>query len=330
MINYNLIYLYSPKFLKENAMEKYLQMKIHPIGYINEKLYFYVENYSRIYEEDLNSIFILINNNINVIKEYIITEYFFFALVNSATDMHIIYNKIYYKSFGNIFFTEDINEKIFKEIKNFFKIFCKLHIITDIDESGVLYVNYLGNILGVRVSFFEGINNSSLISIRFIYNNPFIKTHIPNEFLSNIFSSGIHLIIGKTGSGKTTLLYEILKNLIKYEKTIISIEDPVERFIEGIFQKNISSDSYEDTIKSILRHNPDLIVIGEIRDKNTAAMIFKGVLTGHSFLSTLHVDISNPIENTYKRLKELNVKNFKFIKYIVVVKNKDEINFIKI
>jgi competence protein ComGA len=106
-------------------------------------------------------------------------------------------------------------------------------------------------------------------------------------------NSGLILITGPTGSGKTTLTYSILNYLKQQGLSIVTIEDPVERYEQGLVQLQINESAgvnYEVGVKEILRHDPDVIFIGEIRDVNTARSAIRSSLTGHLVISTLHAN----------------------------------------
>ena len=102
---------------------------------------------------------------------------------------------------------------------------------------------------------------------------------------------GMILVTGPTGSGKTTTLYSILKFIDRPQSNIITVEDPVEYQIEGINQVSIRPDiglTFASSLRSILRQDPDIVMVGEIRDFDTADIAIKAALTGHLVLSTLH------------------------------------------
>ena len=102
---------------------------------------------------------------------------------------------------------------------------------------------------------------------------------------------GMILVCGPTGSGKTTTLYSILKFLDSPEKNIVTVEDPVEYQLEGINQVSVRSEvglTFANSLRSILRQDPNVIMIGEIRDLDTVDIAIKSALTGHLVLSTLH------------------------------------------
>ncbi|MCE7874527.1 type II/IV secretion system protein [bacterium CPR1] len=102
--------------------------------------------------------------------------------------------------------------------------------------------------------------------------------------------SGIVLVAGPTGSGKTTTLYAILNHLNKESRNLVSIEDPVEHHLTNVNQIQVSASgvSFETAMRALLRHDPDIIMVGEIRDRVTAEMAFHAALTGHLVLTTVH------------------------------------------
>jgi type IV pilus assembly protein PilB len=122
--------------------------------------------------------------------------------------------------------------------------------------------------------------------------------------------NGIILVTGPTGSGKTTTLYSALNELNKIEDKLITTEDPVEYDLEGILQIPIDSDigvTFAACLRSILRHDPDRILVGEIRDLETAEIAVQASLTGHTVFSTLH---TNDAPTSVTRLKDMGVPTF--------------------
>ncbi len=106
-------------------------------------------------------------------------------------------------------------------------------------------------------------------------------------------SAGIVLLTGPTGSGKTSTLYALLAELNSVDVNIMTIEDPVEYVLPGISQVQVNEKqglSFADTLRSILRQDPDVVLVGEIRDEETARIALQAALTGHLVLSTLHTD----------------------------------------
>ncbi|MBC7525148.1 MAG: type II/IV secretion system protein [Flavobacterium sp.] len=130
-------------------------------------------------------------------------------------------------------------------------------------------------------------------------------------YLENIKKpNGIVLISGPTGSGKTTTLYATLKLLNKPNTNILTVEDPIEYTLEGINQvqlkENIGLD-FASTMRTFLRQDPDIIMVGEIRDVDTANMAIRAALTGHLVLSTIH---TNSAWATVSRLIDMGIPSF--------------------
>ncbi|GGG25216.1 general secretion pathway protein GspE [Dokdonia pacifica] len=119
--------------------------------------------------------------------------------------------------------------------------------------------------------------------------------------------NGIVLISGPTGSGKTTTLYATLKLLNKTDTKILTIEDPIEYTLEGVMQMQLKEEiglNFETALKTFLRQDPDIIMVGEIRDVKTANMAIRAALTGHLVLSTIH---TNSAWGTISRLIDMGV-----------------------
>ncbi|MGN0143673.1 MAG: GspE/PulE family protein, partial [Clostridium sp.] len=130
--------------------------------------------------------------------------------------------------------------------------------------------------------------------------------------LNNIIANphGIILVTGPTGSGKSTTLYSILKDLNREDVNIITVEDPVEYTLEGINQVNVNTKAnltFASGLRSILRQDPDIIMVGEIRDNETAEIAIKAAITGHLVLSTLH---TNDAPSSITRLCDMGIKPY--------------------
>ena len=124
---------------------------------------------------------------------------------------------------------------------------------------------------------------------------------------------GMVLVTGPTGSGKTTTLYSALAELNKVTDNIVTAEDPVEFTLDGINQVYVKPDyglSFADALKAFLRQDPDIIMVGEIRDKETGEIAIKAALTGHMVLSTLH---TNSAADTIVRLQNMGLESFNLI-----------------
>ena len=132
-----------------------------------------------------------------------------------------------------------------------------------------------------------------------------------NSYLEGIKKpNGILLISGPTGSGKTTTLYATLKILNKETRNVLTIEDPIEYTLEGINQVQLKESiglDFASALRTFLRQDPDVIMVGEIRDKATANMAIRAALTGHLVLSTIH---TNSAWGTVSRLIDMEIPPF--------------------
>lgn len=121
---------------------------------------------------------------------------------------------------------------------------------------------------------------------------------------------GVILVTGPTGSGKTTSLYAVLQEIASPDKNILTIEDPVEYELEGVGQMQVNPKiglNFADGLRSIVRQDPDVILIGEIRDTETASIAVQSALTGHMVFSTLH---TNDAPGAVTRLLDMGVEHF--------------------
>jgi type II secretory ATPase GspE/PulE/Tfp pilus assembly ATPase PilB-like protein len=127
------------------------------------------------------------------------------------------------------------------------------------------------------------------------------------------------LVTGPTGSGKTTTLYAMIGKIFSEGTNIVTLEDPIEYQIKGINQSQVNSEigyTFANGLRSILRQDPDVIMLGEIRDKETAEMAVHAALTGHVVLSTLH---TNDASGAIPRLIDMGVEPFLLTSSINVV-----------
>ena len=121
---------------------------------------------------------------------------------------------------------------------------------------------------------------------------------------------GIFLVTGPTGSGKSTTLYSALKRINLPDKKIITIEDPVEYQMDGINQIHVNPQiglTFAAGLRHIVRQDPDVIMVGEIRDRETADIAIRAALTGHFVFSTLH---TNDAPSAITRLTDMGVENY--------------------
>lgn len=201
----------------------------------------------------------------------------------------------------------------------------KVKIKADLDiaekrlpQDGRISINTNGNEFDIRVSTLPILNGEKLV-LRILSKDSTIidlnklgfsdkELGIYRESLKK--PSGIILISGPTGSGKTTTLYATLKELNKEEDNILTLEDPIEYTLDGINQvqlkENIGLD-FVKTLKTFLRQDPNIIMIGEIRDAETANIAIRAAQTGHLVLSTIH---TNSAWGTISRLIDMGVPSF--------------------
>jgi len=127
------------------------------------------------------------------------------------------------------------------------------------------------------------------------------------EYLLSL-PEGMILVTGPTGSGKTTTLYSAISFINSYEKNIMTIEDPVEYKLEDIAQINVNPKidlTFASGLRHVLRQDPDVVMVGEIRDKETAEVAIQSALTGHLVLSTLH---TNDAPSAVTRLSDMGIE----------------------
>lgn len=199
------------------------------------------------------------------------------------------------------------------------KIMSRLNIAEKrLPQDGRIELRVAGRDIDVRVSIIpmlhgEGIVLRLLDKGRMVFNlsGMGMPKQIYDEFQELIkLPHGILLVTGPTGSGKTTTLYSALAEIRDPTLKIITVEDPVEYQLEGISQIQVHSRiglTFAAGLRAILRHDPDVILIGEIRDKETAEVAVQSSLTGHLVFSTLH---TNDAASSFTRLVDMGVEPF--------------------
>ncbi len=247
----------------------------------------------------------------------------FNAVSSNASDIHIEPNKINTKIRmridGQLIEKMEINVAAHNSLVTRIKIMAKMDISEKrVPQDGRIEIQEKGKTIDLRVSsiptvFGEkivirvlggmgnllGISNLGLTSKNSEIFNKIIKS--PN---------GIILVCGPTGSGKTTTLYSVLKEVNKSTVNIVTIEDPVEYRLDGISQVQVNNKTgltFASGLRSILRQDPDIIMLGEIRDTETAEIAVKSAITGHLVLSTIH---TNSAAGTIPRLIDMNIEPF--------------------
>jgi len=260
----------------------------------------------------------------------LLNKIIFQALEQKASDIHFepMENlvKVRFRIDGILEPFQIIENKTWIRIKSRLKISSNLDITENRrPQSGHTRIHLAGKVIDLRISTHPGIHGENFV-IRIFDLSDGIKSLAELNFNHDDFcwlkqavshSNGLLLIIGPTGAGKTTTLYSLLQSLNSANLNIMTLEDPVEYQIEGIRQLDIQEEgivSFADGIKSILRQDPDIILIGEIRDEATAAMAVRASLTGRLVIATLHA--ATPIEGI-RRLQDFKLKLSDFIPSLI-------------
>lgn len=252
-----------------------------------------------------------------------------FALENNVSDIHFSLKE-------NIVTIEmRVNSKIKKLKSNLddLKFFRYLQYQANIDigdrlkpQTGRFEVKINNKIISLRFSVINCLNITSAV-LRILNGHNSLKIedltnnidYIKYFYSITTFRSGLYVFSGPTGSGKTTALYTILNNT--KNKKIYTLEDPVEVYSENYVQLQINEKqnlNYDTGIKQLLRHDPDIIMIGEIRDTIAAQMAIRCALTGHLVITSIH---ASSCKGAIERLIELGVNKFQLIDVLKGVSN---------
>lgn len=245
------------------------------------------------------------------------------SISKKASDIHIEpfenYIRVRIRIDGQLYKILTLNISALSGIVTRIKILSKLDIAEHrIPQDGRIDIKLNDLSFDLRVNILPTIYGEK-VEIRIIYNSNAILTKENIGFFENdlikfnkLFSNtnGIILVTGPTGSGKSTTLAAAVKDLNKENINIVTVEDPVEKKIEGVNQININAKAgfdFPQILRSILRQDPDIIMIGEIRDSETANIAMKAAITGHLVLSTLH---TNDAVSSIPRLIDMGVESY--------------------
>lgn len=204
-------------------------------------------------------------------------------------------------------------------------VLSRLKIMSDMNiavkrmpQDGRFQINLEGKQIDVRASAFPTIHGENLV-MRLLDTSSILMSLEQLGFSPENFGRfksliekphGIILVTGPTGSGKTTTLYSALNAINTPDKNILTLEDPVEYQLKGIRQSQINPKAgmtFASGLRSILRQDPDIVLVGEIRDKETAEIAIQSALTGHLVFSTLH---TNDAPGALTRLTEMGIEPF--------------------
>ena len=260
-------------------------------------------------------------NSAPVIK--FVNSMFYQAIKKNASDIHIETHE----NFGHIRFRIDgvliTQTKMPKHITNL--VINRIKVISNLDisekripQDGRTQIKIAKKTTDIRVSIIPTYYGEKAV-LRLLMESEKIPTLNELGFDINItkgfkelleHSYGMILVTGPTGSGKSTTLHSFLQTIASPEKNIITVEDPVEYKADNINQIQVNPKvglTFANALRSILRQDPDIIMVGEIRDKETATIAIQAALTGHLMLSTLH---TNNAPATITRLMDMGIEPF--------------------
>ncbi|MYL47977.1 competence protein [Halobacillus litoralis] len=243
------------------------------------------------------------------------------AIQQTATDIHFSpYEEtasIHFRIHGNRIFHSTTPIPMYKKLLSYFKFTSGM----DIGEhkrpqNGTIQHRSNQNTFDLRLSTLP-ITGTESLAIRIL--RPMDHTPLEQLFLFPYqlkkiqrwlhHRSGMILFTGPTGSGKTTTLYALLQSINSTSSfQAITLEDPIEKNLNNIIQVQVNERAgvtYDTGLKAALRHDPDLLMVGEIRDKSTAQFAFRAALSGHLVISTIH---ARDAHGTIHRLKEMSIK----------------------
>ncbi len=248
---------------------------------------------------------------------------FYQAVKKRASDIHIEVQEkrgeVRFRIDGMLIKNADIDKKIVNLIVSRIKVISNLDISEKrIPQDGRTQIKIAGETLDVRVSIlptFYGervvmrllMQSSQIPQINELGFEPSLINDVKKILRS---SHGIILVTGPTGSGKTTSLHSFLREVEEPHKNLLTVEDPVEYKSDNIAQIQVNEKvglTFASALRSILRQDPDVIMIGEIRDEETASIAVRAALTGHLVFSTLH---TNSAAATISRLADMGVEPF--------------------
>ena len=257
-----------------------------------------------------------------------------FVIMNKSTDIHfeIIKNNLMISVRTIDGFKQFNSKPIDFELLQYLKYISDLNLLNDkLPQSGAFSYVFLDKEYYFRTASIK--NEFMEVCVVRILNKTFISEEIFLEIkdaINNLLNreNGLIIFSGPTGSGKTTSMYTLIQ-MFKNKK-IYSIEDPIEIYFDNIVQIAVNNKigfSYSEAIAQVLRHDPDIICIGEIRDEYAAAMAIRAAYTGHLVICTIH---AKSTKQTINRLIDLKVNKSDINDNVIFIANQrliiDDIN----
>ena len=245
------------------------------------------------------------------------------AVETQASDIHIEpfedRLRIRYRNDGSLQEAESPPARMAAAIVSRIKIMARLDIAQrQIPQDGRIQMAVRGQDIDFRVATIPTLHGETVVlrvldrsAVRFDWAALGLTPAVVDQFLAALrLPNGIVLVSGPTGSGKTTTLYTGLLALNSVERKIVTIEDPIEYQLDGVVQSQVKPQidlDFASLLRSNLRHNPDVIMVGEIRDGETAQIATQAALTGHLVLSTVH---TNSAAATITRLRDMGLEDY--------------------
>ncbi len=245
------------------------------------------------------------------------------AVRDRASDIHVEPEernlKVRYRVDGILYDSEKLPARMQPAVTSRIKLISQLNIAERrLPQDGRIKGTFAGKEIDIRVSTLPTVYGESIVMRILDRESTFISLEgigFDDELL-DIYKSlilkpyGMILITGPTGSGKTTTLYASLERINSTEKKIITVEEPVEYLMSGINQINVKPKiglTFANGLRHIVRQDPDIIMVGEVRDLETASISIHAALTGHLLFSTLH---TNDAAGAITRLMDMGVENY--------------------
>ncbi|GEL77345.1 competence type IV pilus ATPase ComGA [Tenuibacillus multivorans] len=261
------------------------------------------------------------------------------ALRKRATDIHFIPIDesvlIYFRINGYRWFYQNLSFKVYHGLMSYYKFVSGMDIAEKrLPQNGTMLYQLNQHTYDLRLSTLPTQNLESL-AIRILPKDYFPDLEqlfiFPKQALKLMEwvqqQAGIILFTGPTGSGKSTSMYALVKKAIEtYKFQAITLEDPVEQSIQNLLQVQVNEKAgfnYDVGLKAALRHDPDMIMIGEIRDEETARFAFRAALTGHLVISTVH---AKNAFGTLSRLNEMGLHKSDLSQSIIGIASQQLIN----
>ncbi len=252
-----------------------------------------------------------------------VNSLFYQAIKKRASDIHIetyeSRGEVRYRIDGVLIKHVDLDKKVINLVISRIKVISNLDISEKrVPQDGRTQIKIAGKALDIRVSILPTYYGERIVmrilmqseDIPHLDDIGFDKAMIDDFKALLKHSHGMVLVTGPTGSGKSTTLHGFLQEVASPKKNIITVEDPVEYNAENINQVQANSKvglTFASALRSILRQDPDVVMVGEIRDKETAEIAIQAALTGHLMLSTLH---TNNATSSITRLVDMGIDSF--------------------